>query len=292
MFEFTHIAYAAADTPGVAEAQRLVGKINDAILFPLIALMMAIAFIVFLYGAFEYVKNANNETARETGRNHLLYGVIGMLVMLSAMAILQMAAGTFGLQNELENVQRDRNAGNDFLSGGGSAVNGPSRIPRPTPPSSVYTPTDISQPPISNTPPEVTTDLGLDGFGSSPAVGTAPNIPQGVEEFSFAPRPVQPLTSQEKALYERYVDTYTVDQLPGRTEALNAQDVQNVLSAYESFGVTEVVFMTDMVSVTGTQSSAGALSQQEALCAKKGGELTLESGPNKVTSRSMYICLR
>lgn len=103
MFSFISIAHAAS-TAGQAEAHDIVGKINNAILFPLIALMMAIAFIVFLYGAFEYVKNANNETARETGRNHLMYGVIGMLVMLSALAILNIAAGTFGLDGELDDA--------------------------------------------------------------------------------------------------------------------------------------------------------------------------------------------
>jgi len=98
MFTFISIAHAAT---AKATAQGFVDKINDFILFPIIALLMAVAFIVFLYGAFVYVKNANNDTARETGRNHLMYGVIGMLVMLSAFAILKMAAATFGLNEEL-----------------------------------------------------------------------------------------------------------------------------------------------------------------------------------------------
>ena len=94
MFSLVQVAQASSH---VVAAQGFVDKINKAILFPLIMLMMAVAFLFFLYGAFEYVKNANNESARETGRNHLMYGVIGMLVMLSALAILNIAAGTFGL---------------------------------------------------------------------------------------------------------------------------------------------------------------------------------------------------
>ena len=97
-------AYAAA-TEAQILAQDFVNKINDAILFPLITLMMAVALLVFLYGAFEYVKNANNEGGRETGARHLLYGVIGMLVMLSALALLSIAAGTFGLDGELNEIQ-------------------------------------------------------------------------------------------------------------------------------------------------------------------------------------------
>ncbi|MFT7507448.1 MAG: hypothetical protein ACI92I_000598 [Acidimicrobiales bacterium] len=95
MFPFIQTAHAASKAQ--MAAQCFVNKINDAILFPLIMLMMALAFLFFLYGAFEYVKNANNESARETGRNHLFYGVIGMLVMLSAYTLLSIAAGTFGI---------------------------------------------------------------------------------------------------------------------------------------------------------------------------------------------------
>lgn len=108
MFSLVQVAEASAH---VVAAQRFVDKINKAILFPLITLMMAVAFLVFLYGAFEFVKNSNNESARETGRNHLFYGVIGMLVMLSALAILNIAAGTFGLSTQ-----------SSPSSGGGGAI--------------------------------------------------------------------------------------------------------------------------------------------------------------------------
>ncbi len=85
-----------------AEAKRFVDKINDAILFPLIALMMAVSLLVFFYGAYEYLVGASNETARATGRKHLMYGVLGFFIMLSAFGILNIAAGTFGLSDELE----------------------------------------------------------------------------------------------------------------------------------------------------------------------------------------------
>lgn len=93
----TYGSYSTAEL----QALDLVDKVNQVILFPLIGLLMAVAFLVFLWGAFEYVKNSDNQAARETGRNHLLYGTIGMLVMLSAWAILSIAAGTFGLQGQL-----------------------------------------------------------------------------------------------------------------------------------------------------------------------------------------------
>lgn len=78
-------------------AQCFINRINEVILFPLITLLLALAFLVFLYGAFEYVRDAQSEQGRAQGKQHLLYGTIGMLVMLSAYAILSLAAGTFGI---------------------------------------------------------------------------------------------------------------------------------------------------------------------------------------------------
>ena len=91
------MGYLPAVSSAQFAAQCFINKINEFILFPLITLLMAIAFLVFLYGAFEYVRGAANETARAQGKQHLLYGTIGMLVMLSAFTILSIAAGTFNI---------------------------------------------------------------------------------------------------------------------------------------------------------------------------------------------------
>lgn len=82
----------------IVAAKTLLGKINDAILFPLMALMMAVALLIFLWGAFEYISNAGNDSAQSKGRQHMLYGIIGLLIMVSAYSILALAAGTFGLR--------------------------------------------------------------------------------------------------------------------------------------------------------------------------------------------------
>lgn len=97
--------YAFAASEAQVVAQGFLSKIEYVILFPLITLMMAVALLMFLYGAFEYVRGANDASERETGTRHLLYGTIGMLVMLSALAIFTIAAGTFGLESELYQAQ-------------------------------------------------------------------------------------------------------------------------------------------------------------------------------------------
>ncbi len=90
------IAYAAAPAHIVA-AQSVIDRINNVILFPLMTLMISVAIVIFLWGVFEYVYNSGEDGGRETGRQHMLWGIIGLLIMLSALAILKVAAGTFGI---------------------------------------------------------------------------------------------------------------------------------------------------------------------------------------------------
>ena len=87
---------------GTKAATEFVDKLNDIILFPLITLMSGVAFLVFIYGCAVYIMNASNDTAREEGKKHIMYGIIGLLVMLSAYALLSIAANTFGLDKQLE----------------------------------------------------------------------------------------------------------------------------------------------------------------------------------------------
>lgn len=90
-----NIAYAAVDAKAIAGP--FIDKIQGAILFPLVSLMMGIALLIFLWGVFAYIKNAEGDEARETGKKHMLYGIIGLVIMVSAFAILRIAANTFGV---------------------------------------------------------------------------------------------------------------------------------------------------------------------------------------------------
>lgn len=90
------IAYAAGSAAeGVARG--FLAKLNAVIIYPLITLMLAIALVIFLWGAFEFIMGATEPTKREQGKRHLLWGIVGMLIMVSALAILNVAAGTFGV---------------------------------------------------------------------------------------------------------------------------------------------------------------------------------------------------
>ena len=90
------------DKPHEVVARSILEKIENAILFPLMTLMMAVALFVFLWGAFEFVAHADDEGERSKGKQHMIWGITGLFVMISALTIFKIAAGTFGLEGNIK----------------------------------------------------------------------------------------------------------------------------------------------------------------------------------------------
>jgi len=97
------------------EAAKFVAKFNAIILFPTIALLTGIAFLVFLWGVAQYFMNANNDQARQQGVQHMTWGIIGLVVMVSAFAIISLAVNTFGLGQQLSCADNPSASGCDSV---------------------------------------------------------------------------------------------------------------------------------------------------------------------------------
>jgi hypothetical protein len=90
--------YAATGMPGEgASFDSMFSKIKSEILTPAIYLLFVLALVYFLYGVFEFVKNAENPEKRAEGGQHILWGLIGMFIMLSVKGIINLLMGTFGI---------------------------------------------------------------------------------------------------------------------------------------------------------------------------------------------------
>lgn len=65
---------------------------------PLYQLAVAITILYFLYGVMRYVidLNASNADKQKTGRSHLLWGMVGLFIVLSVGGIFKMLDGLFG----------------------------------------------------------------------------------------------------------------------------------------------------------------------------------------------------
>lgn len=88
------IAYAQEH---VAAAESFLGKLEAAILIPLMALMMGAAILIFLWGVFEFIASTANEKGKEDGKKHMLWGIIGLVIMVSAYSIMRIVGNTFGI---------------------------------------------------------------------------------------------------------------------------------------------------------------------------------------------------
>lgn len=86
------IAYAP-----VAYATHLafVQTITDKVLRPIANVMFLLATLLFMVGVVEYIAGADNEKSRTDGRNHMLWGVIGLIIMMSVRFILSVLSSIF-----------------------------------------------------------------------------------------------------------------------------------------------------------------------------------------------------
>lgn len=82
------------------------GKVVENILNPVILLLFGFAVIVFLWGVLQFVLKADSEEGRVTGGKHILYGIIGMAIMISAFGIMRFIIGTIGAEDTvLESIE-------------------------------------------------------------------------------------------------------------------------------------------------------------------------------------------
>ena len=72
-------------------------NVNQLIINPLIILLFALALAYFLYGVFEFIANQDNDEKKTSGKSHMLWGIIGITIMMGVWAILGIILNTFGI---------------------------------------------------------------------------------------------------------------------------------------------------------------------------------------------------
>jgi uncharacterized membrane protein YidH (DUF202 family) len=71
-----------------------IGKVVANIIEPITALLVILAFLLFVYGAVNFIRNAENEEKRSTGIQHMFWAVIGLVIIFGANAIIGLIGGT------------------------------------------------------------------------------------------------------------------------------------------------------------------------------------------------------
>lgn len=75
----------------------IVFDINRTVINPLIQFAFVAAFVIFLWGLIEFLYNLNNADKRKEGQKHMIWGVIGLTIMVGVFGIINLLINTFGL---------------------------------------------------------------------------------------------------------------------------------------------------------------------------------------------------
>ena len=88
---------ALAAVSNLSDAGSLViNTINNVI----VPVLFAVAFIVFLWGAFNtFILGAQSDEVKEKGKNQMLWGLIGFFVMVSIWGLVNILTGTISFGN-------------------------------------------------------------------------------------------------------------------------------------------------------------------------------------------------
>ncbi|MFA6459554.1 MAG: hypothetical protein WCV79_04165 [Candidatus Paceibacterota bacterium] len=98
------MAHAAVDTAAFA---KVMDPIVREIIYPIVYVIFALGVFVFGYGVIEMIIKGSAE-ARETGRRHILFGAIGMFIMISAWGIVHFVSDTlFDIRKGATNSEID-----------------------------------------------------------------------------------------------------------------------------------------------------------------------------------------
>lgn len=79
------------------EVTKFLDKVKVEIVNPIITLLALAAFVVFVWGVVEFIRNAGDQEKRDAGKKHIMWGLIGLTIIFGAQAIIALLASIFGL---------------------------------------------------------------------------------------------------------------------------------------------------------------------------------------------------
>lgn len=88
-----NIAYAATSTA----ITQFVYKIDQYILNPLIILLFGVGLAYFLFGVLKFMIDRSSGGEGEGGREHMLWGVVGMFLMIAVFGLIKIIEHTLGI---------------------------------------------------------------------------------------------------------------------------------------------------------------------------------------------------
>jgi ammonia channel protein AmtB len=66
---------------------------------PFIWLLTGVATVIFIYGVLEFLGTfGSGDDARAKGKSHMVWGIVGLAIMIGVFGILSLVLNTFGIE--------------------------------------------------------------------------------------------------------------------------------------------------------------------------------------------------
>lgn len=92
----------------MSDLSALIARINTYIINPAIGVLFAVAFMFFLWGMAKFIFQADDDHEREQGKKHIIWGLVGMFIMVSVYGIIAIVTNTFGIPSSPSSLPSDQ----------------------------------------------------------------------------------------------------------------------------------------------------------------------------------------
>ena len=79
---------------------QLLEQIYEVIIEPLLFLLFGVALIIFIWGIVQFIHKSGESKDQADGKRNMIWGMVGMLIMVSVFSIISIIIGTFGIERE------------------------------------------------------------------------------------------------------------------------------------------------------------------------------------------------
>src|SRR3989344_1356391 len=90
---------------GAVESANDLFNLIEEILGKLAPMLVAIAVIVLLVAIINYIRAGEDEEKREKAKSLMIYGIIGLFVMISLWGLVAILSGTFNLDKDIPDIE-------------------------------------------------------------------------------------------------------------------------------------------------------------------------------------------